>query len=583
MGGPPVTCHLPQGLHAFRAIGIFFALVALTANPATAQFIVDDDFTQNGGTFTISPAAPLWITNGVSDPLLTLTNGATTSGVQAAIIGRGTGEQGSLIIEQASQLNSSGLSTIGAQEGSFGAATVTGTGSAWINNGNLYVGGVGAARLIISNGGLVRNAEGTVGRGNAVPTLTIATVTGTASRWENNGPLYVGYGGDGILDVDGGGVVTSNSGYVGFFSARNGATATITGSGSQWNITNELLINRGTLNILNNGYVSSATGNLGISNGNTATVNVTDSGSQWSVSGALRISTEINNSSTLNITNGGLVTSESGVVGNMSRTDGFANVSGAGARWEMSSQLEVGYFGDGTLAISAGGFVSNHHGVVGIGYADEYGVGSGTAVVTGTGSHWLNRGILTVGADTNLPTTGTLSIEDGGLVEANIALRIRETGTVSGNQGTILGDVEVLGGLLAPGTDDAAIGLLTIDGNLSQSNFARLAFELADPSSFDQLLVTGLANLAGMIDIDLIAGFDPTPGASFKLVDFGSFLDSGFVFDFSGAPLSHPDWSWDTSSFTVDGTIRVVPEPSTIVLAATIGLALLGLRRRTLQ
>jgi hypothetical protein len=61
-------------------------VVGLTVSAAQGQLIVTTDTTQSGGTLTVSPAREL-VVSGPSDPLLTLTDGAATSGVQGVVIG----------------------------------------------------------------------------------------------------------------------------------------------------------------------------------------------------------------------------------------------------------------------------------------------------------------------------------------------------------------------------------------------------------------------------------------------------------------------------------------------------------------
>jgi hypothetical protein len=56
------------------------------------------------------------------------------------------------------------------------------------------------------------------------------------------------------------------------------------------------------------------------------------------------------------------------------------------------------------------------------------------------------------------------------------------------------------------------------------------------------------------------------------VLDFNSLEGFGYTFDFTHAALG-AGLSWDTSTFAVDGTIRVVPETSSLVLAGVGMLA----------
>lgn len=165
--------------------------------------------------------------------------------------------------------------------------------------------------------------------------------------------------------------------------------------------------------------------------------------------------------------------------------------------------------------------------------------------------------------------TGMLTVDHGGVVEAGSTLAVGALGTVKGDGGIIVGNV-VNNGLIAPGSPLG--GALTIDGNLTSTG--TVTFELAgiNYGLFDQLVVSGLADLGGVIEIDLVNGFRPAVGNSFKLLDFGSFADTGYTFDLTHAVLGG-GLTWDTSSFSINGTISVVPEPSSLVLALIASLA----------
>src|SRR5207302_420073 len=75
------------------------------------------------------------------------------------------------------------------------SALVNGTGSAWSNQLDLYVGNSGANnQLTISNHGAVFNGYGYVGA-NSGSVSNGVTVTGTGSIWSNQLDLSVGYNG----------------------------------------------------------------------------------------------------------------------------------------------------------------------------------------------------------------------------------------------------------------------------------------------------------------------------------------------------------------------------------------------------
>ena len=91
-------------------------------------------------------------------------------------------------------------------------------------------------------------------------------------------------------------------------------------------------------------------------------------------------------------------------------------------------------------------------------------------------------------------------------------------GTVNGGLGTIGGNV-VNSGTLSPGINSPGLstGPLKIAGNFTQTSTGTLVIQLASATSFDQLLVTGTAALAGTLQVDALNGFNPL-GLSFPVV-----------------------------------------------------------------
>ena len=82
--------------------------------------------------------------------------------------------------------------------------------------------------------------------------------------------------------------------------------------------------------------------------------------------------------------------------------------------------------------------------------------------------------------------------------------------------------------------------------------------------------------LAGLLDVELIDGFTPQVGESFEVFD-GNI--SG-TFSQLSLPALGNGLSWDTSDLYTNGTISVVPEPSTLVILAAGAIGLVGYGRR---
>lgn len=199
------------------------------------------------------------------------------------------------------------------------------------------------------------------------------------------------------------------------------------------------------------------------------------------------------------------------------------------------------------------------------------------ATNTYTGNTTISGGTLELGASGSISTSAQIIVGASTTldVSAQSGWTVGGTQTLSGS-GTIIGNT-LIAGDLRPGTSP---GTLSIMGDLGLMGGSDLVMELGGTSviDFDRLVVSGNFNAGGVIQISLINGFAPTEGASFDLVDFGSFTDNNYTFNFVSAPLAN-GLSWDTSDFSSTGAIQVIPEPSGALLVL-LGVGGLVLRRR---
>jgi outer membrane autotransporter protein len=314
---------------------------------------------------------------------------------------------------------------IGLVAGSSGEVTVTG--GAWTNSSILRVGDEGTGTLTVQAGGQVSSANGIApdvsAIGRTATAAGIATVTGSGSAWDINGELRVGDSGDGTLTISAGGEVTAVQSLIGTFGGSTG-TATVTGADSAWLHSGSINVGRegdGTLLITAGGEVSNTLGTIGELAGGMGEVTVTGSGSTWTNSDALRVGNA--GDGTLVISAGGQVSSTgTSSVGNLTGS-GTVTVTGTDSAWSLD-ELRVGGSGDGALTISAGGEVSAVQSLIG-----TFGGSTGTALVTGTGSNWTHSGSINVGRE----GTGTLTIEDGGEVSNTQAT----LGELTGGNGAV--------------------------------------------------------------------------------------------------------------------------------------------------
>ena len=270
----------------------------------------------------------------------------------------------------------------------------------------------------------------------------------------------------------------------------------------------------------------------------------------------------------LAIRDGGTLNSTNAIIAWASGASGAATVTDGGT-WNLSGDLQIGGYNgadnsdDGTLNVS-GGLVDV------AGSTTLYAGGNRVNLTGGT----LNTGsLILVSADQFNWTGGTLALKGGSLTGPS-SITVPSGGLLSGN-GIVGGDVAVEGAV-APGE---SIGRLIIAGDLI--NFGTLDLEIGgvDATDVDRLDVNGLLSLGGTVRISLIDGFEPEAGDSFDILDFNSFADNGFSFDFSAASLGD-GLAWDTSGFATAGVLGVsaIPEP---LAAGGVGLlGLVALRRR---
>ena len=126
---------------------------------------------------------------------------------------------------------------------------VAGIGSIWSNSASLYIGYAGYSnRLSILDGAAIISSGAYVGGNYSSSRYNSALISGTGSAWSNNGSLYVGVAGDGnSLMISSGGQVVDHDAWVGDNSSNNTAWVT---DGATWR--NDILSigNRGSSNAL---------------------------------------------------------------------------------------------------------------------------------------------------------------------------------------------------------------------------------------------------------------------------------------------------------------------------------------------
>ncbi len=302
---------------------------------------------------------------------------------------------------------------------SSGTMTVTGENSE-LSSQTTYIGYAGDGVLNVTSGGTVDS--GTVYVASMPGSSGTIVVEGEDSFW-SHGLLYLGSGGSADMEIKSGGFVSSTDAYVGNTSF---ATVTVTGGGSSWT-TDDLEVGKystGTLSILAGGKVHSSNGAIGASFDSSGTVTVDGENSTW-LAGQYLVVGKVG-TGTLNITGGGAVTSTDAAIGTHSASSGIVNVSDTGSTWDIYSTLRIGDGGTGALHIFDGASV--YAGTTSIGL-NSIGLPTSSIYVSGTGSLFAANDIYV-----GYSGPGSLTIADGGTVSniiytSSLAVGSGSTGT----------------------------------------------------------------------------------------------------------------------------------------------------------
>lgn len=349
----------------------------------------------------------------------------------------GAGAGGNRLVIEAGGQVSGDNGRVGSGFGGQGEALVTDSGSLWSSRTDLAVGlNPANNRLVVSNGAVVMAGQnGRVGVSTPA-TNNVVIITGAGSLWSNQFELYVGEGSSrNRMEVHDGGWVVSSNTHVGFGGASN--LALVTGAGSVWTNRNIFTVgNSGAGNRLvvsDGGRVESSAGRIGQNVSSTTNeALVTGIGSLWRLTGALTVGSA-GPGNRLVISDGALVSDTFGLLGaSATGANNEAIVTGPGSVWTNVSDIRVGDLSPGNrLVISNGGVVHNNLGFVG----GQPSASSNLAVVTGPGSTWNNADNLVVGS---IGAGNRLEVSDGGLVQNLIGFLGANTSS-SNNSAVITG------------------------------------------------------------------------------------------------------------------------------------------------
>ncbi len=472
-----------------------------------------------GNTLVIADGATVWSGLGIvgngfaaSNNMATITGSNSTWTVDGDMIVGNEGSSNLLHIADKGQVNST-LGVIGWTSNALNnAVIIEGEDSVWNNASDVVVGLAGSGnRLEIINGGAVSNINGYVGNSSGASNNTVL-VSGSGSSWINSGNLYIGNVGvsNNAVTVTNGGlvsasdlVISTNNG----FTLENDGELVVTGEffdagkdGFNWNDggqltvlgqlaglpetnlnektatvfdgTNKQLTMRGSqalwshggndlivglegsanrLIVTNGANVVNADAYVGYGAGaNSNRVVVTGTNSLWENEGTLTVGSSNNTGNAVSVSSGGkimasnLVVNAGGslnlneggtlaMIGDFDSSDPLAkfNWNGGGTfsvggeltgidglygtnqflvidggLWATNGDLTIGSVGFGNnLTIQNNGVVSNANAFVGFASTAN----SNSVLVTGKNSTWVSAGTLTIGATNNVGNSVTVT------------------------------------------------------------------------------------------------------------------------------------------------------------------------------
>jgi T5SS/PEP-CTERM-associated repeat protein len=470
----------------------------------------------------------------------------------------GSSGNGSLAVSGGATASTTGALYLGLNASGVGQVIVDGLGSS-LQAATMGIGNSGQGTLYVS-GGATASTTGALNLGLNASGVGEVNVSGLGSSL-HAATMGIGNSGQGTLNVSAGGLVSTpgsfsiggNSGGVGIVN--------VDGIGSSLQSTfpfGPMLVGdtgQGTLTITNGATVFFGPQAIVIGRNSGGLGSVTMSGSNSSMQ------------------SGQLIVGES--PGNVfSSGTGFLTVNGGTASATVI-ELGLGFGSQGTITLNGAGSSLHSSGLLDVGVN-----GVGTLIVNTLSSVTVGNAVLIAGGSTvDLSGGGLMSVGNVGLATPDPGSMLIGAGGGVRGAGTIIGLVVNNGGTLTP---EFFPGALHITGTYTQGAGGTLHMQLggASPGSgYDQLFVSGDMLLAGLVKVDLINGFLPTLGETFDVFSIGgSFSDPTATFSFPALPAGeHFTTAFSGGIFS----LTVVPEPSSLALAAgaALGLCAFGLRR----
>ena len=268
----------------------------------------------------------------------------------------------------------------------------------------------------------------------------------------------------------------------------------------------------------------------------------------------------------------GRIIAGSGVVaGKVAGTTG-STIAASGNLALGNAASPAGFTTDGEIYTGTNVVTLNDSNQAVLGSLTQLGSGGVSGTLNATHGVYVDFGRNLVGQGT---VNGNNALADATIINGSVqgtGSGLLFTGYVKG-QGTFSGSV-TFGGTYSPGLSPASVSVDDMN-LLGTSTLVMELGGLTAGSQHDQINASGTVTLDGILDLDLINGFTPVLGNSFDLFN-GTLVGD---FDTVMLPALGGALAWDTTQLTQNGTVSVVPEPSTLALVG-FGLVALALRRK---
>jgi T5SS/PEP-CTERM-associated repeat protein len=322
--------------------------------------------------------------------------------------------------------------------------------------------------------------------------------------------LHVGGGGQGLLTIDDGVIVTASETVIGVAGGSLGAVS-VTNPGSMLDTSGPLTVGKqgnGLLTVDDLADLVSADALIGQQPGSHGEITITGQGASWINDGSLDVGFQ--GEGTLAVTGGAAVFTQGfATIGTFPEpaippvTGGVGDVtiSGPASLWLVDGDLYVGLQWVGTLDILDGATVTSRSGIVGL--SDQPG---NVANVEGPGSVWSTIEEITV-----FPNS-LLRVADDALVLASLVDGLADSTLEAA--GTIFGDVSSLGTIRI----GDPLGVLTVEGEFATSGDLQIDVGEPFPGGFDTVAVSGNATISGSLTVSVADGYEPQAGDAFDIM-----------------------------------------------------------------